>query len=255
MSQPEEIKEFDPELVINAVTIKHTLEAFNNVMPFLSKNCILSDIASVKTGLPEFYQNCGFRFVSSHPMVARLQSVISEEMQKQLLEHEGRDYPDYILACVGGGSNAAGAFYHYLHNDKVQLIEAEAAGKGIDTPYSAATIHLGREGIIHGCRTLIMQSEDGQIEEPYSISAGLDYPGIGPIHAHHDTGPTKVFGFWIYLMSDCILFCCLFATYAVLVNGTAGGPTGKDIFELPFVLVETALLLFSSITYGMSPAG
>ncbi len=125
--------------------------------------------------------------IGPHPypdMVARLQSVISEEMQKQLLEHEGRDYPDYILACVGGGSNAAGAFYHYLHNDKVQLIEAEAAGKGIDTPYSAATIHLGREGIIHGCRTLIMQSEDGQIEEPYSISAGLDYPGIGPIHAY-----------------------------------------------------------------------
>jgi tryptophan synthase beta chain len=125
--------------------------------------------------------------IGPHPypdMVARLQSVISEEMQKQLLEHEGRDYPDYIVACVGGGSNAAGAFYHYLHNDKVKLIEAEAAGKGIDTPYSAATIHLGREGIIHGCRTLIMQSEDGQIEEPYSISAGLDYPGIGPIHAY-----------------------------------------------------------------------
>ncbi|MBP1639355.1 MAG: trpB [Bacteroidetes bacterium] len=125
--------------------------------------------------------------IGPHPypdMVARLQSVISEEMQKQLLEHEGRDYPDYILACVGGGSNAAGAFYHYLHNEKVQLIEAEAAGKGIDTPYSAATIHLGREGIIHGCRTLIMQTKDGQIEEPYSISAGLDYPGIGPIHAY-----------------------------------------------------------------------
>jgi len=125
--------------------------------------------------------------IGPHPypdMVARLQSVISEEMQKQLLEHEGRDYPDYIVACVGGGSNAAGAFYHYLHNNKVQLIEAEAAGKGIDTPYSAATIHLGREGIIHGCRTLIMQTEDGQIEEPYSISAGLDYPGIGPIHAY-----------------------------------------------------------------------
>lgn len=124
--------------------------------------------------------------IGPHPypdMVARLQSIISEEIQKQLQEHEGRDYPDYLIACVGGGSNAAGAFYHYLHNDKVKLIEAEAAGKGIDTPYSAATIHLGREGIIHGCRTLIMQTEDGQIEEPYSISAGLDYPGIGPIHA------------------------------------------------------------------------
>ena len=98
------------------------------------------------------------------------------------------------MACVGGGSNAAGAFYHYLDNDKVQLIAAEAAGKGIDSPFSAATIHLGREGIIHGCRTLIMQTEDGQIEEPYSISAGLDYPGIGPIHAFlSKVGRSKVF--------------------------------------------------------------
>jgi tryptophan synthase beta chain len=125
--------------------------------------------------------------IGPHPypdMVARFQSIISEEMMYQLEEHEGRNYPDFIVACVGGGSNAAGAFYHYLDNDKVQLVEAEAAGKGIDTPYSAATIHLGREGIIHGCRTLIMQTEDGQIEEPYSISAGLDYPGIGPVHAY-----------------------------------------------------------------------
>jgi tryptophan synthase beta chain len=125
--------------------------------------------------------------IGPHPypdMVARFQSIISEEMMQQLQDHEGRNYPDYIVACVGGGSNAAGAFYHFLDNEKVQLIAAEAAGKGIDTPYSAATIHLGREGIIHGCRTLIMQTEDGQIEEPYSISAGLDYPGIGPIHAY-----------------------------------------------------------------------
>lgn len=125
--------------------------------------------------------------VGPHPypdMVARFQSVISQEIKAQLQEKEGRSAPDCIIACVGGGSNAAGAFYHFLDNEKVRFIVAEAAGKGIDTPYSAATIHLGREGIIHGCRTLIMQTEDGQIEEPYSISAGLDYPGVGPIHAY-----------------------------------------------------------------------
>ncbi|MBB3187753.1 tryptophan synthase subunit beta [Microbacter margulisiae] len=125
--------------------------------------------------------------IGPHPypdLVARFQSIISQEMMQQLEEKTGRNYPDYVVACVGGGSNAAGAFYHYLDNEKVRFIAAEAAGKGVDTPYSAATIHLGKEGIIHGCRTLIMQSEDGQIEEPYSISAGLDYPGIGPLHAY-----------------------------------------------------------------------
>jgi tryptophan synthase beta chain len=125
--------------------------------------------------------------VGPHPypdMVARFQSVISAEIKTQLLEQEGRDYPDYLIACVGGGSNAAGTFYHYLDDERVKFISAEAAGKGIDTEESAATIHLGREGIIHGSRTLVMQTEDGQITEPYSVSAGLDYPGIGPIHAH-----------------------------------------------------------------------
>ncbi|MCL1943360.1 MAG: tryptophan synthase subunit beta [Candidatus Azobacteroides sp.] len=125
--------------------------------------------------------------IGPHPypdMVARFQSVISKEIKRQLSEKEGRDYPDYLLACVGGGSNAAGAFYVYLDNNDVHFLVAEAAGKGLDSGMSAATIHLGREGIIHGCRTLIMQTEDGQIEEPYSVSAGLDYPGIGPIHAY-----------------------------------------------------------------------
>lgn len=125
--------------------------------------------------------------VGPHPypdMVARFQSVISEEIKKQLMEKEGRDYPDYLIACVGGGSNAAGTFYHYLNDDRVKLIAAEAAGLGVDTDESAATIHLGREGIIHGSRTLVMQTPDGQIIEPYSISAGLDYPGIGPLHAN-----------------------------------------------------------------------
>ena len=125
--------------------------------------------------------------VGPHPypdMVARLQSVISEEIKKQLLEKEGRDYPDYLIACVGGGSNAAGTIYYYLEDERVKLFLAEAGGEGITSGKSAATIHLGRKGIIHGARTLVMQNEDGQIEEPYSISAGLDYPGIGPMHAN-----------------------------------------------------------------------
>ncbi len=125
--------------------------------------------------------------VGPHPypdMVARFQSVISEEMKKQLLEKTGNENPDYIIACVGGGSNAAGAFYHYLENMDVKLIAVEAAGKGIDSGHSAATCVLGKPGIIHGSKTLLMQTDDGQITEPYSISAGLDYPGVGPIHAH-----------------------------------------------------------------------
>lgn len=125
--------------------------------------------------------------IGPHPypdLVARLQSVISEEIRKQLKEKEGRETPDYVIACVGGGSNAAGTIYHFVDEPNVKIILAEAGGKGIDSGESAATIHLGRLGIIHGCKTLIMQTEDGQIEEPYSISAGLDYPGIGPIHAY-----------------------------------------------------------------------
>ena len=124
--------------------------------------------------------------VGPHPypdIVARFQSVISQEMLFQVKEHTGRDYPDYIIACVGGGSNAIGAFYYFLDNEKVKLVAVEAAGKGIDSGYSAATLKLGRAGVIHGSRTIIMQDEDGQITEPFSISAGLDYPGIGPVHA------------------------------------------------------------------------
>ena len=125
--------------------------------------------------------------VGPHPypdMVARLQSVISEEIRKQLLEHEGRSCPDYLIACVGGGSNAAGTIYHYVNDPHVQIVLAEAGGKGIETGMTAATIALGKMGIIHGSRTYVIQNEDGQIEEPYSISAGLDYPGIGPMHAN-----------------------------------------------------------------------
>lgn len=125
--------------------------------------------------------------VGPHPypdMVARFQSVISEEIKTQLKEKEGRENPDFVVACVGGGSNAAGAYYHYLDNPDVGIIAVEAAGKGIDTGESAATSALGKAGIIHGSKTLLMQTGDGQITEPYSISAGLDYPGVGPMHAN-----------------------------------------------------------------------
>ncbi len=124
--------------------------------------------------------------VGPHPypdMVARFQSVISKEMKSQLLQQVGKENPDYVIACVGGGSNAAGAFYHYLDNEDVQLIGVEASGKGIDTGHTAATLTIGKPGIIHGSKTYLMQNEDGQITEPYSLSAGLDYPGIGPIHS------------------------------------------------------------------------
>jgi len=125
--------------------------------------------------------------VGPHPypdMVARFQSVISEEVKTQLKEKENRENPDYVVACVGGGSNAAGIYFHYLDNPEVGIIAVEAAGKGIFTGESAATSALGKEGIIHGSKTLLMQTADGQITEPYSISAGLDYPGIGPMHAN-----------------------------------------------------------------------
>ena len=122
-----------------------------------------------------------------HPypdIVARMQSVISEELKWQLQEKVGRDHPDYLIACLGGGSNAAGTIYHYINDPRVNIILAEAGGHGIDTDYTAATIHCGTEGIIHGARTLVMQTDDGQIKEAFTISAGLDYPGIGPMHAN-----------------------------------------------------------------------
>ncbi|HKJ48917.1 MAG TPA: tryptophan synthase subunit beta [Christiangramia sp.] len=125
--------------------------------------------------------------VGPHPypdMVARFQAVISEEIKNQLQEKEGKEDPDFVVACVGGGSNAAGAYYHYLDNPEVGIIAVEAAGKGVDSGESAATSALGKAGIIHGSKTLLMQTGDGQITEPYSISAGLDYPGVGPMHAN-----------------------------------------------------------------------
>ncbi len=125
--------------------------------------------------------------VGPHPypdMVARFQSVISKEIKSQLLSEQGNPFPDYVVACVGGGSNAAGAFYHFMDDDHVNLVGVEAAGKGIESGESAATTVLGKPGVLHGSKTLLMQTADGQVIEPYSISAGLDYPGIGPLHAH-----------------------------------------------------------------------
>ena len=122
-----------------------------------------------------------------HPypdIVARMQSVISEEIKWQLQEKEGRDYPDYLIACIGGGSNAAGTIYHYVNDERVKIVLAEAGGSGVDTDRTAATIHRGKVGILHGSKMLVMQTPDGQIEEAYTISAGLDYPGVGPMHCN-----------------------------------------------------------------------
>ncbi len=134
--------------------------------------------------------------VGPHPypdMVARLQSVISKEIKEQLMEQEGREYPDYLMACIGGGSNAAGTIYHYIDDERVKIVLGEAGGYGIDTAMTAASLNIGTPGILHGSRIKVMQDEDGQIIEPYSISAGLDYPGTGPIHCNlYETGRAKV---------------------------------------------------------------
>lgn len=134
--------------------------------------------------------------VGPHPypdLVARLQSVISEEIQWQLEDKTGRTYPDYLIACVGGGSNAAGTIYHYLDNERVKIVLAEAGGMGIDTPQTAASMEIGTTGILHGSRIKLMQTDDGQIVEPYSISAGLDYPGTGPLHCNlYESGRAEV---------------------------------------------------------------
>ncbi len=172
------------------------------VMPVTSGNCTLKDATNEAIRdwccNPENTHYIIGSVVGPAPypdMVAQFQSVISEEIKKQLVELEGRENPDYLIACVGGGSNAAGTFYHYIENEEVKLIEAEAAGEGIDNPLrSAATIHLGKEGVLHGSRSLVMMDDNGQIIEAVSISAGLDYPGIGPMHANlAKQGRAKVF--------------------------------------------------------------
>ena len=125
--------------------------------------------------------------VGPHPypdMVSRFQSVISKEIRKQLMEQEEREYPDYLIACVGGGSNAAGTIYHYLDDERVKIVLAEAGGLGIESGQTAATLNIGKKGVLHGSYTYVMQDDEGEVIEPYSISAGLDYPGVGPLHAH-----------------------------------------------------------------------
>lgn len=161
------------------------------VVPALSGNMTLKDATNEAMrhwiNHPEDTHYIIGSVVGPHPypdMVARFQSVISEEIRNQLQAEMGNPFPDYVMACVGGGSNAAGAFYHFLNDEQVTLVGVEAAGKGIDSGESAATTALGKMGVLHGSKTLLMQTEDGQVVEPYSISAGLDYPGIGPLHAH-----------------------------------------------------------------------
>jgi len=161
------------------------------VVPVTSGNMTLKDATNEAIRDWCCHPNDTFYIIGStvgpHPypdMVARLQSVISKEIKQQLQEKEGRDYPDYLMACVGGGSNAGGTIYHYIDDPKVRIVLAEAGGLGVDSGKTAATIALGKTGIIHGAKTYVIQDEDGQIEEPYSISAGLDYPGIGPMHAN-----------------------------------------------------------------------
>ena len=161
------------------------------VVAATSGNCTLKD--ATNEALRDWISNPEDTFyvigsvVGPHPypdLVARLQSVISKETRQQMKEHTGRELPDYVIACVGGGSNAAGSFYHFLDDEQVKLVAVEAAGLGLDSGETAATIARGTEGIIHGSRTMLMQTDDGQIVEPYSISAGLDYPGRGPLHAY-----------------------------------------------------------------------
>lgn len=165
------------------------------VVPVTSGNRTLKD--ATNEALRDWIANPDDTFyligsvVGPHPypdLVARLQSVISEEAKRQFSEQTGKSLPDYIVACIGGGSNAAGSFYHFLDDESVRLVAVEAAGHGLDTPDTAASIARGTVGILHGSRTMLMQSDDGQILEPYSISAGLDYPGVGPLHAYlHET--------------------------------------------------------------------
>ena len=161
------------------------------VHPVRTGNMTLSDACSAAIRDWCCHPSDTFYIVGStmgpHPypdLVARMQSVISEEIRYQIKEKTGRDYPDYLIACIGGGSNAAGTIYHYKDDTRVKIVLAEAGGEGYDTPRTAATFHRGTPGILHGCRMLVMQDDDGQIQEAFSISAGLDYPGVGPMHCN-----------------------------------------------------------------------
>ena len=161
------------------------------VHPVRTGNMTLSDACSAAIRDWCCHPKDTFYLVGStmgpHPypdLVARMQSVISEEIKSQLKEKVGRDYPDYLIACIGGGSNAAGTIYHYMDDERVKIVLAEAGGHGWETGHTAATIHKGTVGILHGAKMLVMQNEDGQIEEAFTISAGLDYPGVGPMHCN-----------------------------------------------------------------------
>ena len=161
------------------------------VCPVTTGNMTLSDACSAAIRYWCSHPSDTYYVVGStmgpHPypdLVARMQSVISEELKWQLLEKTGRDYPDCLIACIGGGSNAAGTIYHYADNSRVRIILAEAGGYGVDSGHTAATLHCGSVGILHGARMLVMQTPDGQIEEAYTVSAGLDYPGVGPMHCN-----------------------------------------------------------------------
>lgn len=170
------------------------------VHPVTTGNMTLSDACSAAIRDWCCHPQDTFYIVGStmgpHPypdIVARMQSIISEEIKQQLQEKEGRDYPDTLIACIGGGSNAAGTIYHYADDSRVRIILAEAGGEGIASGHTAATFHCGTPGILHGCKMLVMQNDDGQIEEAFSISAGLDYPGVGPMHCNMVAeGRTKV---------------------------------------------------------------
>jgi len=171
------------------------------VHPVTTGNMTLSDACSEAIRDWCCHPSDTFYIVGStmgpHPypdLVARMQSIISEEIKWQLLEKTGRDYPDYLVACIGGGSNAAGTIYHYMDDERVKIVLAEAGGRGADTEYTAATIHRGSLGILHGSKMLVMQTPDGQIKEAFSISAGLDYPGVGPMHCNMAVkGRSKVY--------------------------------------------------------------
>ena len=173
-----------------APNVKRMQMLGTEVIPALSGSKTLKD--AINEAMRDWINNSEDTYyligsvMGPHPypdLVGRLQAIISEELLTQVGEETGKAYPDYIIACVGGGSNATGVFYHFINNNKVKLICAEAAGQGIESGFSAATTHLGSVGILHGFKTIIMQTKDGQIEETHSISAGLDYPGIGPLLA------------------------------------------------------------------------
>ncbi|MBS0011514.1 MAG: tryptophan synthase subunit beta [Bacteroidales bacterium] len=189
----------DVERQARNVTLMKMLGA--TVVPVESGNMTLKDATNEALrdwiSNPESTHYIIGSVVGPHPfpdMVTRFQSVISAEIKAQLADKTGNEYPDYIMACIGGGSNAAGAYYHYIENDRVKLIGAEGGGLGMDTGQTSATLNIGTPGVLHACRSLLLQTKDGQVTEPYSLSAGLDYPGVGPFHSYlHAAGRARYY--------------------------------------------------------------